>query len=78
MKLEKLRGGWLPGCYSFQPLDRSPLVAVVSFKAVSPGTQALGPPPAFLNYPQAQALKADLLRRFPYQGSQTGRKPWIQ
>jgi len=29
-------------------------------------------------YPQAQALKADLLRQFPLFGSQSGRWPWTQ
>ncbi len=29
-------------------------------------------------YPQARALKADLLRHFPHYGTQTGRWPWIQ
>jgi serine/threonine protein kinase len=29
-------------------------------------------------YPQATALRADLLRHFPHYGTQTGRWPWIQ
>jgi serine/threonine protein kinase len=29
-------------------------------------------------YPQAIALKADLLKHFPHYGTQTGRWPWIQ
>ena len=29
-------------------------------------------------YPQATALKADLLRHFPHYGTRTGRWPWIQ